>query len=59
MIIDKILYDVLFQDCHIGVQQSGANYMLGEGFDVIFSLINEYHKSASTDMKQQGECSNH
>ena len=30
--------------------------MLGEGFDVIFSLITEYHKSATVDMKQQGIC---
>ena len=42
------------QDCLTGVLQQGAQFMLGEGFDVIFSLITEYHKSASIEMKQQG-----
>jgi len=45
---------IKLSDCHIGVQQQGAEFMLGEGFDIIFSLINEYHKSASIEMKQQG-----
>ena len=29
--------------------------MLGEGFDIVFSLISEYHKTVTTDMKQQGK----
>ena len=46
---------IKLSDCLMGVQQSGADFMLGEGFDIIFSLINEYHKTATTDMKQQGK----
>ena len=42
------------QDCSIQVQQSGAAFILNEGFDVIFSLITEYHKAATIDMKQHG-----
>ena len=45
---------IKLSDCHMGVQQQGASYILGEGFDIIFSLITEYHKSATREMKQQG-----
>ena len=46
---------IKLSDSLLGVQQQGAGYMLGEGFDIIFSLITEYHKSATNDMKQQGK----
>ena len=36
------------------VQQIGADFILREGFDIIFSLITEYHKAATIDMKQHG-----
>eukprot|EP00092_Neocalanus_flemingeri_P032797 GFUD01035670.1.p1 GENE.GFUD01035670.1~~GFUD01035670.1.p1 ORF type:complete len:1485 (+),score=509.47 GFUD01035670.1:55-4509(+) len=45
---------IKLQDCTIGVQQQGAEFVLNEGFDVIFSLLQEYHKNATFDMKQQG-----
>jgi len=45
---------IKLQDCTISVQQQGAQFVLFEGFDVIFSLLQEYHKSATFDMKQQG-----
>jgi len=45
---------IKLQDCTISVQQQGADFVLVEGFDVIFSLLQEYHKSATFDMKQQG-----
>ena len=47
---------IKLSDCLMGVQQQGATYMLGEGFDIVFSLITEYHKSATREMKQQGMC---
>ena len=46
---------VKLQDCTISVQQQGAEFVLTEGFDVIFSLLQEYSKNATIDMKQQGE----
>lgn len=45
---------VIIQDCSLQVQQVGADFILREGFDIIFSLITEYHKAATIDMKQQG-----
>ena len=47
---------IKLQDCTISIQQQGAEFVLVEGFDVIFSLLQEYHKSATFDMKQQGDC---
>ena len=44
----------IIQDCSLQVQQIGADFILREGFDIIFSLITEYHKTATIDMKQQG-----
>ena len=38
----------------IQVQHIGADFILSEGFDIIFSLITEYHKAATVDMKQHG-----
>jgi len=45
---------IKLQDCTISVQQQGAEFVLTEGFDVIFSLLQEYSKNATIDMKQQG-----
>ena len=45
---------IKLQDCTISVQQQGAEFVLTEGFDVIFSLLQEYSKNATFDMKQQG-----
>jgi len=45
---------IKLQDCTISVQQEGAEFVLTEGFDVIFSLLQEYSKNATFDMKQQG-----
>ena len=30
------------QDCTISVKQQGAEFVITEGFDVIFSLLQEY-----------------
>ena len=46
---------IKLQDSIINVQQQGAAFVLGDGFDVIFSLLQEYNKSATIDMKQLGE----
>ena len=46
---------MFLQDCKLSVQQQGSEFVLNDGFDVIFSLLQEYHKSATTDMKQLGE----
>lgn len=46
---------IKLQDCTISVQQQGAEFVLTEGFDVIFSLLQEYSKNATIDMKQQGK----
>jgi hypothetical protein len=43
-----------FQDCAVSQNQQGADFVLVEGFDVIFSLLGEFNKSATPDMKQQG-----
>ena len=37
------------------VQQVGANFILFEGFDVLFSLLGEFTKNATSDMKNQGK----
>jgi len=45
---------IKLKDCKLSVQQQGSEFVLNDGFDVIFSLLQEYHKSATTDMKQLG-----
>ena len=45
---------IKLKDCHISVRQQGAEFVLTDGFDVIFSLLQEYHKSATFNMKQEG-----
>lgn len=45
---------IKLQDCTISVQQEGAEFVLAEGFGVIFSLLQEYSKNATFDIKQQG-----
>jgi hypothetical protein len=45
----------LLQDCTAAQTQQGADFVLFEGFDIIFSLLGEFNKSATVDMKQQGE----
>ena len=43
------------QDMAQSVQQVGANFILFEGFDVLFSLLGEFTKNATPDMKNQGK----
>jgi len=40
------------QDCLILVQQQGAAFITTGGFDVIFSLLQEYHQAPSSDVKE-------
>ena len=35
--------------------QQGADFVLFDGFDVVFSLLGEFNKSATIDMKQLGK----
>ena len=37
------------QDCAVSVQQQGAAFITTGGFDVLFSLLQEYHNQASWD----------
>ena len=53
-LLHVFLNNTSWQDCSIQVQQLGADFILSEGFDIIFSLITEYHKAATIDMKQHG-----
>jgi len=45
---------VKLADTKVLVNQQGATFVLGEGFDVIFSLLQEYHKEATHMMKELG-----
>jgi len=45
---------IKLQDMAQSVQQVGANFILFEGFDVLFSLLGEFTKNATPDMKNQG-----
>jgi len=43
---------VKLADTKVLVQQQGAAFVLGEGFDVIFSMLQEYNKEATPVMKE-------
>ena len=42
-------YSLFLQDCAVSVQQQGAAFITTGGFDVLFSLLQEYHNQASWD----------
>ena len=44
---------VKIQDANHDVQQCGADFVLREGFDIIFSVLQEFHKDVNVHMKQQ------
>ena len=44
---------VKIQDANHDVQQCGADFVLREGFDIIFSVLHEFHKDVNVHMKQQ------
>ena len=39
--------ETLLQDCLVSVQQQGAAFITTGGFDVLFSLLQEYHNQAT------------
>ena len=45
----------VLQDCAAAQLQQGADFVLFDGFDVVFSLLGEFNKSATIDMKQLGK----
>ena len=45
----------VLQDCAAAQLQQGADFVLFDGLDVVFSLLGEFNKSATIDMKQLGK----
>ena len=44
---------IKIQDCIQSVEQEGAVFVLHDGFDVIFSVLQMFHKDISVHMKEQ------
>ena len=41
----------ILQECQQSVKSSGCNFILGDGFDVIFSVLQQFTKDLSLDYK--------